>query len=354
VIGGLYSEDEIWSCTTCGACEEECPILVEYIDKIVDLRRGMVDDGNVPKSIQKALKALESRGNPYGKMEKKKAEWAKDKQFQQDCPVKLLDGNATAQTLFFVDSITSYDDRIQAIGRATARILSEAGEDFAILGAAEKDSGHDVRRFGEEMLFMALRDHNTEAIKESGVQRIVTSDPHTYNALKHDYQDLPPVEHISQVIAREVKSGRLRFNDAENGHNVYTYHDPCYLGRHNQVYDDPRDVLDAIPGLRRVEMERSRDRSFCCGGGGLILFYEPKEEERIGVKRVKMAAEAGANVIVTACPFCMVNIEDAIKVAGMEGKMTAVDLAELVDERLRRQPRQSAVAEEKAPSAVGV
>ena len=340
LIGGIYSEDEIWSCTTCGACEEECPILVEYIDKIVDLRRGMVDDGNVPKSIQKALKALESRGNPYGKMEKKKAEWTKDKEFQQDCEVKVLDGRARAETLFFVDSITSYDDRIQAIGRASARILSEAGEDFAILGAAEKDSGHDVRRFGEEMLFMALRDHNTDAIKESGVKRIVTSDPHTYNALKHDYKDVPPVEHISQVIAREVKSGRLRFNDAENGHNVYTYHDPCYLGRHNQVYDDPRDVLDAIPGLRRVEMERSRDRSYCCGGGGLMLFYEPKEEERIGVRRVKMAAEAGANVVVTACPFCMVNIEDAIKVAGMEGKMTAIDLAELVDQRLLREPRE--------------
>ncbi len=169
LIGGIYDEDEIWSCTTCGACEEECPLLIEYIDKIVDLRRGMVDDGNVPKSIQKALKALESRGNPYGKMEKKKADWAKDKDFQQTCNVKVLDGKPAADTLYFVDSITSYDDRIQAIGRATARILTDAGVNFGILGAAEKDSGHEVRRFGEEMLFMALRDHNTEAIKASGV-----------------------------------------------------------------------------------------------------------------------------------------------------------------------------------------
>ena len=352
LVGGIYSEDEIWSCTTCGACEEECPLLVEYIDKIVDLRRGMIDDGNVPQSLQKPLKALESRGNPYGKMEKKRADWANVKDFRQACPVKTLDGKTTGDTLYFVDSITSYDDRIQSIGRATAKILDHVGEDFGILGAAEKDSGHEVRRFGEETLFMALRDHNAEAIKAAGVKRIVTADPHTYNALKHDYKDMPPVEHISQVIASEVKSGKIKFNAVENVNHVYTYHDPCYLGRHNQVYDDPRDVLDAIPGLKRVEMSRSRDRSFCCGGGGLMLFYEPKEEQRMGVKRVQMAAEAGANVIVTACPFCMVNIEDAIKVAGMEGKMTAIDLAELAEKQIARQ-EPVAKAEQTAESVAG-
>jgi len=336
LIGGIYSDDEIWSCTTCGACEQECPLLVEYIDKVVDLRRGMIDDGNVPQSLQKPLKALENRGNPYGKMEKKKADWTRAKDFQQICNVKVLDGHGGADTLYFVDSITSYDDRMQAIGQATAKILDRVGENFAILGAREKDSGHEVRRFGEETLFMALRDHNTDAIKASGVQRIVTADPHTYNALKHDYRDVPPVEHISQVIAREAKAGTITFDPVTGDDRVYTYHDPCYLGRHNQIYDDPRNVLDAIPGLKRVEMSRSRDRSFCCGGGGLMLFYEPKEDQRMGVVRVKMAAEAGANVIVTACPFCMANIEDAIKVAGLEGKMTAIDLAELVDQQMTR------------------
>jgi Fe-S oxidoreductase len=342
LVGNIYSEDEIWSCTTCGACEEECPLLVEYIDKIVDLRRGMIDDGNVPQSLQKPLKALESRGNPYGKMEKKRVDWVSAKEFPQTCHVKTVDKTNGADTLYFVDSITSYDDRMQSIGRATAKILDHVGENFGILGAAEKDSGHEVRRFGEELLFNALRDHNVDAIKASGVKRIVTADPHAFNALKHDYKDVPPVEHISQVIATEVKSGKIKFNPVENGNNVYTYHDPCYLGRHNEVYDDPRDVLDAIPGLKRVEMTRSRDRSFCCGGGGLMLFYEPKEEQRMGVKRVQMAAEAGANVIVTACPFCMVNIEDAIKVAGMEGKMTAIDLAELVDQQIAREGRKTA------------
>jgi len=336
LIGNIYSEDEIWSCTTCGACEEECPLLIENIDKIVDLRRGMIDDGNVPQSLQKPLKALESRGNPYGKMEKKRADWITAKDFQQACKVKTVDKKNGADVLYFVDSITSYDDRMQSIGRATAKILDHVGTNFGILGSSEKDSGHEVRRFGEEMLFMSLRDHNTDAIKASGVRHIVTADPHAFNALKHDYKDVPPVQHISQVIADNVRTGKIKFNPVENADDVYAYHDPCYLGRHNGVYDDPRAVLDAIPGLKRVEMKRSRDRSFCCGGGGLMLFYEPKEEERIGVKRVRMAAEGGANVIVTACPFCMVNIEDAIKVAGFEGKMTAIDLAELAERQMFR------------------
>ena len=335
LVGTIYSEDEVWSCTTCGACEKECPLLIEYIDKIVDLRRGLIDDGNVPQSLQKPLKSLESRGNPYGKLEKKRADWTKSPELSP-CSVKIANGDAV-DTLYFVDSITSYDDRIQSIGRATAKILDRVGTNFGILGPAESDSGHDVRRFGEETLFMALRERNVEAIQASGARRIVTSDPHAFNALKHDYKDVPPVEHISQFLAREIKTGKVNLNPLANSENVYAYHDPCYLGRHNDVYEAPRDVLDAVPGLKRVEMERCRDRSFCCGGGGLMLFYEPKEDERMGVKRVQMAADAGANVIVTACPFCMVNIEDAIKVAGMEGKMTAIDLTELVEQQIAPQ-----------------
>ncbi len=331
LVPNLYSEDEIWSCTTCGNCEEECPLLIEYVDKVVDLRRGLVDDGKVPQSLHKPLQALESRGNPYGKAPKQRGEWTK----QASCPVKTLNEKGGAKTLYFVDSISSYDARMQAIARATADILTAIGDNFAILGAAEKDSGHEVRRFGEETLFQALRAENTDAIRASGATRIVTADPHAYNALKHDYRGLPPIEHISEVMARAVREFRLQLTPASDD-KVYTYHDPCYLGRHNQVYDAPRAVLDAIPGLRRVEMKRSRDRSFCCGGGGLALFYEPKEEQRIGVKRVQMAAEADADVIVTACPFCLVNIEDAIKVAGYEGKISAIDLAELVQQHIIR------------------
>ena len=197
---------------------------------------------------------------------------------------------------------------MQDISRATARVLTAAGIDFGILGKDEKDSGHEARRFGEEMLYMDLKDQNTAAIESAAVDRIVTADPHAYNALKHDYSDIPPVSHISEVVVDAMKSGKIRFKPIESDGKIYTYHDPCYLGRHNQLYEAPRQIMDAIDGLNRVEMTRSRDRSFCCGGGGLMLFYEPEEEQRMGVLRVKMAADAGANVIVTACPFCLVNI----------------------------------------------
>jgi len=335
LIGGIYSEDEIWSCTTCGACEQECPLGIEYIDKMVDLRRGMVDEGMVPQSLQKPLSALEKRGNPWGKMEKKRSDWVAG--VGDGCRVKLFEKGETAETLYFVDSITSYDDRMQKIAQATARILCAAGVDFGVLGKDEKDSGHEVRRFGEEMLFQALKEHNTESIQAAAVKRIVTSDPHAYNALKKDYNQLPPVQHISELIVEAVGSGRLKLQAGSGDSKTYVYHDPCYLGRHNGLYDPPRRAIDDIPGLRRVEMVNDcRDRSFCCGGGGLMLFYEPEEEMRMGVVRVKMARKAGADAIVTACPFCLVNIEDAIKVAGLEGKMEAVDLSELIDRHIQR------------------
>jgi Fe-S oxidoreductase len=341
LIGTIYTEDEIWSCTTCGACEQECPVAIEYIDKMVDLRRSMVEEGNVPQSIQKALMSLERRGNPWGEREKKRAAWANGNGRggangdSDTAAVRLVEDGETADTLYFVDSITSYDDRMQQIARATARVLGRAGVDFVVIGRDEKDSGNDVRRFGEEMLFQILKEENTEAIRASEARAIVVNDPHTLNTLRHDYDDMPPVRHVSELIVDALRSGRLTLG-ALDSTKTYAYHDPCYLGRHNDIYDAPREAIDGVPGLKRVEIEgHSRDRSFCCGGGGLMLFYEPEEEQRMGVVRVEQARAAGADVIVTACPFCLTNIEDAIKVAGLEGEMEAIDLVELVDRQLQ-------------------
>ncbi|MFW6177985.1 MAG: (Fe-S)-binding protein, partial [Desulfohalobiaceae bacterium] len=334
VMGKVFEEDEIWSCTTCGACEEECPVLNEYIDKIVDLRRAMVDEGLVPQSLQKPLKSLEKRGNPYGMLEKKKSAWTEE--LAEEFQVQILDKKQSAQTLYFVDSACSFDERLMQIARSTARILHAAGANFGILGKAEKDSGHEVRRFGEEMLFQELKNHNTQAISNSGAQEIVTADPHALNALLKDYQDLPQAEHISQFILRSLQSGKLQLDPLQEQDLVFTYHDPCYLGRHNLLYDPPRQVLDSIPGLKRVEMQRSRDSSFCCGGGGLMLYYEPVEDKRMGQVRVEMADQAGANVIVTGCPFCLINLEDGVKTSGLEGKVQVMDLTELVAGQLKK------------------
>lgn len=336
LVGTTYSEEEIWSCTTCGACEEECPIGLEYIDKIVDLRRGMVDEGMVPQSLQAPLKAIEKRGNPYGKMEKKRALWAKDEAFTAECEVKNVEKGGTVETLYFVDSMTSYEDRMMEIARSTSRILKAVGIDFGVLGKKEKDSGNDVRRFGEEMLFMDLKNQNTEAIKGCEAKSIVTADPHALNTLKNEYEDVPQVTHISELALKEVKEGRLKLKATEDPSKIYTYHDPCYLGRHNGIYNDPRDLIDAIPGTIRVEMERNSDRSFCCGGGGLMLYYEPTEETRMGIKRVQMAKDVGATVIVTACPFCLVNIQDAVKTLDLDGEIEVIDIAELVDQHLEK------------------
>ncbi len=334
LIGSIYSEDEIWSCTTCGACEEECPVGIEYIDKMVDLRRGMVDDGMVPQSLQKPMSALEKRGNPWGKLEKNRAAWIAG--VGDGVEVKLVEKGETAETLYFVDSITSYDDRMQKIAQATARILTKGEVDFVVIGKDEKDSGHDVRRFGEEMLFQSLKEQNTEAIHASEARKIVVNDPHAMNALRNDYSGMPPVEHISETIASRIECGKLKLNVLSDPSKTYTYHDPCYLGRHNGTYDAPRQAIDCIPGLKRVEMEGNcRDRSFCCGGGGLMLFYEPEEDQRMSVVRVQQARDAGADVIVTGCPYCLTNIEDAIKVAGLEGKMEVLDLVELIDAQLQ-------------------
>lgn len=338
LIGTTYSEDEIWSCTTCGACEEECPIGIEYIDKIVDMRRGMVDAGMVPQSIQTPLKALEKRGNPYGTMEKKRANWIKADGFADECPVNNLEKNGEAETLYFVDSITSFEDRMQDIARATSRILHEAGIDFGILGKKEKDSGNDVRRFGEEMLFQDLKDQNIEAIAGCGAKNIVTADPHALNVLKNEYEDVPPTTHISEFALAEVKSGNLKLKPVLDPEKIYTYHDPCYLGRHNGIYNAPRELLDSIPGLNRVEMDKHSDRSFCCGGGGLMLYYEPEEDTRMGLLRVQMAREAGSNVIVTTCPFCLVNLMDAVKTLDLDGEIEVMDLAELVAQQLVTKP----------------
>jgi Fe-S oxidoreductase len=326
IPGGVVEEEIIWSCTTCGACEEECPVFIEYIDKVVDLRRRLVETSRAPKGFGQVFQHLEKTGNPFGKPASKRADWTKG---LEGLSVKLLKPGERTECLFFVDSYPSFDPRAQAVSGAVAGLLQAADVPFGILGQRERDSGHQVRRMGEEGLFQLLCEENKEAMGEIDCTMIVTADPHAFNTIRNDYGISKETLHYSMLLDRLISKGALRpSRRVEEGR--YVFHDPCYLGRHNGVYDAPRRVLSALPGMRLLEMERSRDKSFCCGGADVILWHEIKDErERPASIRVKMAVDAGADVLVTACPFCLIHFEDAVKTAGLEGMLRVVDLAEL-------------------------
>jgi len=328
LIGNVIAPDEIWSCTTCGACEEECPVFIEYIDKIVDLRRYMVESGMIPKDFQDALLRFEKTGNPFGKPPSKRADWVEE---LDGISVKILEEGDEVDVLYFVDSYASFDPQIQQVAMAIVKGLNKAGITFGILGPRESDSAHQVRRLGEEGLFQFLVEENIETFKTCKFKEIVTTDPHAFNTLKNDYPGNLVVKHYTEFFLPLIESGRLKPAKSLDNEKIYTYHDPCYLGRHNGIYEAPRKILASIPGIKIVEIKTNRDRSFCCGGGDINLWYDIEEEEmRMGEKRVAMAHEAGANVIVTACPFCLLNFDDAIKTSGLEGEMEVVDLMELL------------------------
>ncbi|MBW1780522.1 MAG: (Fe-S)-binding protein [Deltaproteobacteria bacterium] len=327
LIGDLITADEIWSCTTCGACEAECPVFIEYIDKIVDMRRHLVETSQNPATFNKVFMNFEKTGNPFGKPPTKRTEWLQE---LKEIPVKVLNEGDAVDVLYFVDSYGSFDPTAQRIATAVVKGLHMAGVDFGILGPSENDSGHQVRRMGEEGLFQLLLEENMEALKSVRFNQIITTDPHAMNTIAKDYPGNFSVLHYTQFFQPLIQKGQLKPVTALKEDDIYTYHDPCYLGRHNGVYDAPRKMLRSIPGLRFVEMERSRDRSFCCGGGDIVLWHEIEQEDmRMAEKRIEMAMQSGANVMVTACPFCFIHFEDAIKTGGMEHEMQVVDLMEL-------------------------
>jgi Fe-S oxidoreductase len=340
LLGDTLTAEELWACSTCGACEETCPVLIEYLDKVVDLRRRLVEEGEVPAGLQKPLADLEKRGNPFGKPARTRGDWCKNGSAGAGSGAsrnggprgrgpRVLGRGDSARTLFFTDSVTAYDPRTQEIARSLALVLDRAGQEVGILGKDEVDSGHDVRRIGEEGLFEVLREKNTSALAEREFQTVVTADPHAFNSLRREYSIEVPVRHHTQVLAELARSGELPLAPLGDD-RVHTFHDPCYLGRLGGEFEAPRAVLGAIPGLRTVEMERCRARSFCCGGGLLSLFHESERQERMAEARLDMARDAGAEVVVTACPFCLLNLSDAVQSRGLEGTLEVVDLAELV------------------------
>ncbi|WP_174806925.1 (Fe-S)-binding protein [Paenibacillus elgii] len=332
LIGDVMTEDEIWSCTTCRNCEDQCPVGNEHVDKIIDLRRHLVlMQGSMPHEGQRAMQNIERQGNPWGLSRSDRVKWTGE---IDGIAVPTVKENPDFEYLFFVGSMGSYDLRSRKVSRAFVRLLHEAGVSFAILGNEEKNSGDTPRRLGNEMLFQQLCAENIAVFEKYGVKKIVTACPHTYNTLKNEYPDfgLEGVEvlHHTELLDRLIRSGKLTPRHAVN--ERITYHDSCYLGRYNNVYEQPRNVLRAIPGVELVEMERTRENGMCCGAGGGMMWMEETSGKRVNLARTEQALETNPTVISSACPYCLTMMEDGTKMKEAEDRVKARDIAEILEQ----------------------
>lgn len=328
LIGDVYTENEIWACTTCRACEEACPVFNEHVDKIIDMRRYLVlTEGKAEPEVNRAFQNLERQSNEWGQNRKTRGDWAKDMGIKT-----MAEVDGEVEWLYYVGSSASFDARNQKIAQAFAGLLQEAGIDFAILGQEEESDGDTARRLGNEMLYQSLVEANIEIFKEYGVKKIVTTCPHAYNTFKNEYPDfgfeLEVVLHHTELLAQLVDEGKLKPEHEVN--HTLTFHDSCYLGRYNDIYTAPRYLISVIPGVKLVEMERNRGKSMCCGAGGGGLFKEDTGEQRINVMRTEQAMETGATAIGTACPYCMTMITDGTKAKNVEENLPVYDVVELL------------------------
>jgi Fe-S oxidoreductase len=310
LVGGWLSEDTIWACTTCGFCTSACPVfIVPAVDKIVEMRRYLVlDKAEFPREMQTAFRGMETNGNPWGMAAASRADWAKDLSVVTMAEAEGKD----IEVLFWVGCAGSYEDRAKKVSRALVELLAAAGVRFAILGTEETCNGDSARRMGNEYLFQMLAQQNVETLNRYGVKSIVTNCPHCFNVLRNEYPDFGgryEVMHGTELVAKLIAQGRLEMKTAIA--ESISFHDPCYLGRYNGVYDAPRRILESIPGLRLQELPRSRERGLCCGAGGGRMWMEEKLGSRINQTRMKEIAEAGTDAVGVSCPFCMVMLGNA-------------------------------------------
>jgi Fe-S oxidoreductase len=324
LVPGAVPEESVWDCVTCGACVQACPVSIEHVDHIVDLRRHLVMvESSFPSEAEPMLRDVERSSNPWGKAQSERADWA------AELGVRVLEpGDAPPEYLYWVGCATSFDERARNTGEATARLLQRAGVDFAILGPREACTGDPARRMGNEYVFQAYAEQNVETLNDAGVTKIVTGCPHCFNTLGNEYPDFGgdyEVVHHSELLARLVADGRLE--PRRDGALNITYHDSCYLARHNDVLAPPRELVAAVG--EPVEMERSGKRTFCCGAGGAHMWMEERGNA-INENRVREAAGTGAQTLAVACPFCTVMLDDGVQSAGEQ--LRVVDVATLLDE----------------------
>ncbi|MDD4876387.1 MAG: (Fe-S)-binding protein [Dehalococcoidales bacterium] len=322
-----FEDEDMWRCVTCRACVDRCPRSVGIIDVMKAMRRGITELGiaKVPDSLRITMKNISTTGNPLGEPPENRADWAKG--------LDVKEYTKGTEWLYVTGCMAAYDPKLQRISKAIVYLLKKAGLDFGILGERERCSGESVRKAGDEQLFQTLAQTNIETFKELGVKKIVTTSPHSYHAFKNEYPELEgnfEVVHYSQLLAELIKDGKLK--PTKELKRKITYHDPCYLGRHNAVYDEPREVLNSIPGIELIEMPRSKENSLCCGGGGGGIWMETKKGERFADLRLDEAEEAGANILAVACPYCMSMFEDSVLSLNKGDVLEIKDIAELLQE----------------------
>ncbi|MFL5767652.1 MAG: (Fe-S)-binding protein [Actinomycetota bacterium] len=324
LVPDVVEDQVVWDCTTCGACMRECPVNIEHVDTIVDLRRNLVmAESRFPKEAGTMLRNLETAGNPWGVPQAQRADWANGLGVRVWSP-----GEPAPEVLYWVGCAASFDDRAKRIARAMAEVLFRGGVSFAILGEREGCTGDPARRMGNEYLFQTLAEANVATLNEAGVRTIVASCPHCFNTLRNEYPDYGgtyEVVHHTELLESLVRSGRLT---PGNRDELLTYHDPCYLGRHNDRYEAPRTLLSQVPELRTVEMPRHRERGFCCGAGGSRMWMEERIGKRVNAERMDEAASTGAASVGVACPFCLVMLDDGARAGGHD--LEVLDVAEVL------------------------
>jgi Fe-S oxidoreductase len=327
--------DVLWSCTTCGACVEQCPVDIEHIDAIIDMRRfEVLMESRFPSEASLLLRNMENQGDPWGLGSSKRTEWLAALDF--DVPVVDDVIPDDIEYLYWVGCAGALDERGRKQIISTARMLHRAGVTFAILGPRESCTGDPARRMGNEYLYQEMAKVNIATLDEVGAKKIVASCPHCFNTIKNEYPALGgnyEIIHHSELLSHLVANGRL--TPGVNYTGTVTYHDPCYLGRHNRVFNQPRDVLDAIPGLTKVEMARHRERGFCCGAGGARMWMEETIGKRVNMDRTNEALGTGADIISTACPFCMIMLDDAVKANGRDEEVSVMDISQVVERSLQ-------------------